>query len=310
MKIGIDMGHTLSGLGTGAQSIVKETDINRVVGKLIIKYLQQLGDTVVNCTVDKSNSDLADRVTIANRSGLDVFVSLHLNAGGGKGVETYIYNGNYAGKENNRVLAKRTNDAIAGLGFYNRGVKEANHYVTRNTIAPAYLIELFFVDTKSDVDLYNKLGADKIARTIAEAISNKKLPASTTTTSSYKVGDKVIVSKSATHYATGQPMANFVKGSTYSIVELKSDRALLSGINSWVYLNNLSKVGNTSQSFKEYKVKIATDVLNVRAGAGTKYAVTATVKCNEVYTIVAESNGWGKLKSGVGWISLSYTQKY
>ena len=30
-----------------------------------------------------------------------------------------------------------------------------------------------------------------------------------------------------------------------------------------------------------------------------------TVKRNEVYTIVGEENGWGKLKSGAGWISLS-----
>lgn len=30
---------------------------------------------------------------------------------------------------------------------------------------------------------------------------------------------------------------------------------------------------------------------------------------NEVYTIVAENNGWGKLKSGAGWINLSYTKR-
>lgn len=27
------------------------------------------------------------------------------------------------------------------------------------------------------------------------------------------------------------------------------------------------------------------------------------------YTIVEEKNGWGRLKSGAGWISLSYTKK-
>ena len=27
------------------------------------------------------------------------------------------------------------------------------------------------------------------------------------------------------------------------------------------------------------------------------------------YTISEESNGWGKLKSGVGWINLKYTKK-
>ena len=58
-----------------------------------------------------------------------------------------------------------------------------------------------------------------------------------------------------------------------------------------------------------HRVKITADVLNVRKGAGTNYQVVTTVKKNEVYTIVDESNGWGKLKSGVGWIKLSYTKR-
>lgn len=56
-----------------------------------------------------------------------------------------------------------------------------------------------------------------------------------------------------------------------------------------------------------YLVKIATDVLNVRAGVGTNYKINTTVKRNQVYTIVDEINGWGKLKSGAGWICLAYT---
>ena len=58
-----------------------------------------------------------------------------------------------------------------------------------------------------------------------------------------------------------------------------------------------------------YKVKITADTLNVRKGAGVSYKVVTTVKKNEVYTIVQELNGWGKLKSGAGWISLKYTKK-
>ena len=66
---------------------------------------------------------------------------------------------------------------------------------------------------------------------------------------------------------------------------------------------------NTSNSNGSYLVKITADVLNVRKGPGTNHAVVTTVKQNDVYTIVEESNGWGKLKSGAGWISLSYTTK-
>ena len=56
-----------------------------------------------------------------------------------------------------------------------------------------------------------------------------------------------------------------------------------------------------------YLVKINTAILNVRAGAGTNYKVNTQVKKNQIYTIVDEKDGWGKLKSGAGWISLNYT---
>ena len=69
----------------------------------------------------------------------------------------------------------------------------------------------------------------------------------------------------------------------------------------------------SKSSSNSYTVKITADVLNVRKGVGTSYAVVTTVKKNEVYTIVEESNGWGLLKaykSGRnGWISLAYTTK-
>ena len=78
--------------------------------------------------------------------------------------------------------------------------------------------------------------------------------------------------------------------------------------------NSTSKpVINTTTGFKSYLVKVNCSVLNVRAGAGTGYKVTTSVKRGEVYTIVGEAkaNGytWGKLKSGAGWIALEYTKK-
>ena len=62
-------------------------------------------------------------------------------------------------------------------------------------------------------------------------------------------------------------------------------------------------------SLKSYKVKVTVNTLNVRNGAGTYYKINTTVKKGEVYTIIKEKNGWGKLKSGTGWICLKYTEK-
>ena len=62
-------------------------------------------------------------------------------------------------------------------------------------------------------------------------------------------------------------------------------------------------------SFKPYVARITASSLNVRAGAGTNFEIKTVVHKNEAYTIVEEKNGWGKLKSGAGWISLNYTKK-
>lgn len=56
---------------------------------------------------------------------------------------------------------------------------------------------------------------------------------------------------------------------------------------------------------KGYVVKVLVDVLNVRKGPGMNYDVVSKVKAGGAYTIVEEKNGWGKLKSGIGWISLN-----
>ena len=60
---------------------------------------------------------------------------------------------------------------------------------------------------------------------------------------------------------------------------------------------------------KEYQVKVTADALNIRKGAGTNYSVVGVIYKNGVYTIVEEKDGWGKLKSGAGWIMLKYTSK-
>lgn len=56
-------------------------------------------------------------------------------------------------------------------------------------------------------------------------------------------------------------------------------------------------------------VQITASSLNVRKGPGTSYTVAQTVSKGQVFTIVQQQGGWGKLKSGAGWISLKYTAR-
>lgn len=64
-----------------------------------------------------------------------------------------------------------------------------------------------------------------------------------------------------------------------------------------------------SSTFEPYLIQIAVSALNVRDGAGVNYKVNTIIRDKNSYTIVEEKNGWGKLKSGAGWINLSYTKR-
>lgn len=169
MKIAINPGHTLSGLGTGASKILSETGENRKIGKRVIELLKKEGHTVIDCTIDKSSNDLKEAVDKANAAGANMFCSIHLNAGGGNGTETYVYR--YGGDA--ETYAKRVNDkVVASCGFTNRGVKEAGFYVLKNTSMPAILLEVCFVDSADDA---KKLNTEKVAVAIVEGILNKSI---------------------------------------------------------------------------------------------------------------------------------------
>ena len=174
MRIGINCGHTVSGQpGCGAVGIVDESEETRKVGLKLEKILVDAGHTVYDCTNDYANStsaNLAEIVRMANAQPLDLFVSIHFNSGGGKGTEVFTYGGQ------RHAEAVAVCDKLHALGFTNRGVKDGSTlYVVRHSDAKAMLVEVCFVDTATDVDLYHKLGAETVAAAIAEAITGQTI---------------------------------------------------------------------------------------------------------------------------------------
>lgn len=142
---------------------------------------------------------------------------------------------------------------------------------------------------------------------VKDYLNELNKPVQSTQSSSISVGDKVKVKTTATHYATGQSMASFVKGSTYEVTRIDGNKLLLSDIVSWVWDYDVDKVGSTTQSNSDNSVlvEIVCDELNIRQQADFNSKVVGTVKRGEVFTIVEEKNGLGKLKSGVGYISMN-----
>lgn len=177
MKIAVRGGHN-TGV-PGAHGIVDEIVEDRRYSEALCKYLVQLGHTVMNVTpapTQTSAADLTTPVSRANSWGAELFLSCHVNAAGGVGVETLYHDGAVVSKQ----VAERIAVGISSLGFRNRGAKAdvRGLYEMHATNMPAVIIEPFFCDSQSDVDIYHKVGFDQLGKTIAEAVTMHKLPVS------------------------------------------------------------------------------------------------------------------------------------
>ena len=184
MKIYIDPGHNFSGADTGARGNgLIEQDITYFVAKRLRQKLEEAGlkvrmsrnnvtDNVGSGTVQSS---LADRSEDANRWGADLFVSLHCNAGGGTGVETYCAQG---GISTGYKLAKKIQTRLAELtGLVSRGVKiNPSLAVIKRTDMPAVLVEMGFIDNASDSEILgSENGQERITEGIAQGICDHLL---------------------------------------------------------------------------------------------------------------------------------------
>lgn len=190
MIIGVNCGHTISGtIGCGAVGRIDESVETRLVGNKLIELLKAGGHTVINCTNDRASSvseNLNEICRMANAQYLDLFVSIHFNAGGGKGVEVYTYGGKKFD------AATDACNYISNLGFNNRGIKDgSNLAVVRRTDAKSMLIEVCFVDS-DDADVYKKMSYTKIAEAIYKGITGSNAPTVTSGNGEYTTVNDII----------------------------------------------------------------------------------------------------------------------
>lgn len=171
-QVNISSGHSVN--CQGASDIINEVE---EAIKVVDRVCDLVKETGKKCnkyhdTASSSNTNLSNIVKFHNGYKDGVDVSIHFNCVSGRreegiGVEVLYYN---TTKELANEMAKNISNAS---GLINRGAKQRTGlYFLKNTKKPAILIEVCFVNSVKDVEIYRSKFED-ICKTIAETLIGK-----------------------------------------------------------------------------------------------------------------------------------------
>ncbi|TWH49163.1 N-acetylmuramoyl-L-alanine amidase [Sporomusa sp. KB1] len=154
MKIVIDPGHSGPVEPGACAEGVQECDVVLAIAKLLPEQCCEQGyEFLLTRSGDIMTDDLSFRAEFANTNRADVFISIHTNSAESPvahGTEVYHYPDSVNGEQLAACLQARL---VEKLGTANRGVKEANFQVLRETDCPAVLVEVAFISNESDRQL-------------------------------------------------------------------------------------------------------------------------------------------------------------
>ena len=182
----LDPGH--GGRDPGAvYNGLREKDLNMSIYRKLRSELEKLGYTVLTSRDSDVYVDyVTERSEMVNKTDADVFISIHFNATGvpganRSGVETYIYEPDEDIKprinkvahddptrlsESKRLADNIHNSVVSVAGANDRGVRGSNYAVLRETVKPAVLLELGYIDSPE----YKKISDDKYQNKLVEGI--------------------------------------------------------------------------------------------------------------------------------------------
>ncbi|SDY69767.1 N-acetylmuramoyl-L-alanine amidase [Thermoactinomyces sp. DSM 45892] len=179
-KIVLDPGHGGRDSGATGFGLLEKNwtlDIAKRVGSLLTRY----GATVLYTRTGDSYIGINNRIAFANSRKADYYFSFHINAGRGKGFESFT--SVRGSKESKRIQGIVTNDVLTflkgyGIGAHGNSIKTDNLAargrigVVTFTHMPAVLFENLFIDTKSENDLLKSEDfKSKLAQVYANSIA-------------------------------------------------------------------------------------------------------------------------------------------
>jgi N-acetylmuramoyl-L-alanine amidase len=153
-KLYLDPGHGGKDPGALANGLMEK----HVVLKLGKRIRDILANEYEGVAVKMSRSDdtfpsLSSRTDEANSWGANIFLSLHVNAGGGEGFESFSHtNALQKTIDIQDAIHIEIMKQIRGDRIVDRGQKRKNYHVLRETKMSSVLTENLFIDSKTDAD--------------------------------------------------------------------------------------------------------------------------------------------------------------
>lgn len=186
-KIALTAGHYK---GTPGKRCLKSLDPNetrewvlndRIADKVEKKLKAYEGYELIRTddTTGVKDIDLIARTNAANNFKADFYLSIHhnagINGGSGGGIVAYVYtNVNEETKEWQKALYDALIAKTGLKGNRSQPLRASNLHECRETAMPAVLLELGFMDSKTDVPIIlTEDYADKCAEAIVEVLARK-----------------------------------------------------------------------------------------------------------------------------------------
>ncbi|WHY81039.1 SH3 domain-containing protein [Siminovitchia fortis] len=346
-KVIVDAGHGGSDTGATGNGL-REKDLTLKIAQKVNKNL--VNNYTVNTKMTRTSDvyiSLKQRTNIANSWGADLFLSIHINAAGGSGYEDYIHNRN-ATSEDIKVqneVNKEISKVLAEYGKNNRGKKKANFHVLRESKMASILLEILFIDNKSDAALLkNEKFLNDMSKAISTGVANalalpeKGNSATGTSNTNTSAKEKITVSKATGTYIVTADSLNVRTGDGTNYPTIgslkKNAQVKVTGKTSkgWYQFSFKGKTGYVSGAYLKVKpaaakpapkpqnnqIKVSkasgtyivtANSLNVRSGNSTKFSSLGSLKKNSQVTVTGKtSNNWYqfKFKGKTGYVSGAY----
>lgn len=167
MKVVADAGHGIHTPGKRSPADEREWSFNNKVAKAFIAELKTYENVKILRVDDptgETDVSLDDRTDKANAFKADVYVSFHHNAllgvwGSHTGTETIVHP--EASAKSKKLASLVQAEILKAYNLKDRGIKEENFHVLRETDMPSILLEGGYMDSKIDIV---KLRDDKVLK--------------------------------------------------------------------------------------------------------------------------------------------------